>query len=496
MMQKKKIRKVLLLTPPAFTFGKMRDINPVPPLGLGYIAAVLEQKDIEVKIFDSLIEGVYQEELISQDIIRIGASFEQIEEQVKLFSPDMVGVSNLFSRQAKNAHKIYEIVKRINPDTIVVSGGAHPSAVPEMVLQDENVDFAIIGEAEIAISNLIEYLRGNKSIDELDGVGFRDNGDIKILPKKEFISDLDSLPFPARHLLHMEKYFGLSSAHGVRHYERFSPIVTSRGCPIGCTFCSAHCVWGKSFRRRSPENVIKEMKELKDTYGIEELLFEDDNVTLDVKRAEEIFDLMIKERLDFKWDTPNGVAAFALNERLIKRMKEAGCYKLNFAIESGNQGVLNNLIKKPLNLKKVKTLIKYAKGIGLDVGIFLILGIPGETLDQMWDSFRFAKEVGIYNPFVSVATPYPGSELYSLCIEKGYIPKDYSFDNLHIKSFSIATEDWTGKDIKKICQQSYFFLRRSYYKSHPLLLIKKIIQKLFSNPVNLIKDFFSAIYIR
>jgi magnesium-protoporphyrin IX monomethyl ester (oxidative) cyclase len=238
------------------------------------------------------------------------------------------------------------------------------------------------------------------------------------------------------------------------------------------------------------------MRQLKDKHGIDELLFEDDNITLDIQRAERIFDFMIEERFGFKWDTPNGVAAFALTERLIDKMKEAGCYKLNFAIESGNQEVLDKLIKKPLDLKKVKSLIRYAQKIGLEVGIFLVLGMPGEKLEQMWDSFRFAKEVGIYNPFVSIATPYPGSELYSLCLEKGYIPKDYSLDNLHIKSFSIATEDWTGKDIKKICQQSYFFLRRSYYKSHPFLLIKKIIQKLFTNPVNLIKEFFSAIYIR
>ncbi|MDP2923766.1 MAG: radical SAM protein [Candidatus Omnitrophota bacterium] len=490
-----KIKKALLFIPPAFTAKNGIDINPLPPLGLGYIAAVLESRDIDVKIYDCLIEGWDKREDIDNETIRIGSPVNEIERVIAEFQPDIVGVNNLFTKQRKNAHQIYEIAKQINRAIVTVAGGAHPTAMPELAMEDKNVDFVVLGEGESIITDLISCLEMEKDINTLNGIAFRDNGNVKIIPRIDFIQDLDSIPFPARHLLNMEKYFGLEFSHGKRRYRRFSPIITSRGCPAKCIFCSAHKVWGRGYRSRSPENVIQEMQQLRDRHGIEELLFEDDNVTLDVSRAERIFDLMTEEKFNFKWDTPNGVAAFALNERLIDKMKQAGCYKLNFAIESGNQEVLNNLIKKPLNLKKVKPLIKYAKSIGLDVGIFLILGVPGETLSQMWDSFRFVKEVGIYNPFVSIATPYPGSELYNLCLEKGYISKDYSLDNLHIKSFSISTENWTGEDIKKICQQSYFFLRREYYRSHPFLLFGKIIQKLFSNPIRLVKEIFSSIRI-
>ena len=482
-----KIKKVLLLIPPAFTFKNMRDINPIPPLGLGYLAAILEKKDIEVKIFDSLIEEPDQEEYISKDIVRVGASFQQIENHIRSSSPDIIGVSNLFSKQAQNAHKIYELAKKIDPNIVVVAGGAHPTVMPELVMRDENVDFVIIGEGEITICDLIKYLEGHKVIDELDGIAFRKNGSVKVIPKKNFINDLDSLPFPARHLLHMEKYFGLSSSHGKRACNRFSPIVTSRGCPMKCTFCSAHHVWGKNFRMRSPENVIMEMKELKHKYGIEELLFEDDNVTLDVGRAEKIFDLMINEKLDFKWDTPNGVAGFALNEKLIRKMKDSGCYQLNIAVESGNKDVLKNIIKKPLNLDKIKSLVEYARSIKLNTCIFLIVGMPGETIQQMWDSYHFAKELGIYNPFVSVATPYPGSELYNTCIEKGYINENYSLDNLYITSCSISTQDWSGEDVRKVFNDGYTYLQMHFYKKHPILLLKMLIEKMFKDPPWIIK---------
>ncbi|MFH1593986.1 MAG: radical SAM protein [Candidatus Omnitrophota bacterium] len=482
-MSSKKIKKVMLLTPPAFTSRDATDINPIPPLGLGYLGAVLEERGIEVKIFDSLIEGFHNRTHIDKDTVRIGAPFAMIEDEIKRFSPDILGVSNLFSRQSENAHEIYRLAKKIDSRMVVIAGGAHPSVLPEAVMEDRNVDFVVIGEGEYTLKTLIDCLENGATFDKLDGIAFRENGKIKVCPKKYFIEDLDSLPFPAWHLLGITKYFGLSSSHGSRRCEKFSPIVTSRGCPIGCAFCTAHHVWGKNFRKRSPENVIKEMKELKDKYDIEELLFEDDNVTLDVKRGERIFDLMIEERLNLKWDTPNGVAAFALDEALIKKMKDSGCYKLNIAVESGNKDVLKNIIKKPLDLEKVKRLIKYARSIGLQTGIFLIIGMPGETLDQIWDSYRFAREVKIYDAFVSVATPYPGSELYKICTENKYVDAERLLENLYISSFSVSTENWTRDDLRRTFKRGYYYLKMHFYKTHPLLFLRRLAKRIFLFPI-------------
>lgn len=484
----RKIKKVLLFVPPAYTSEKRIDINPLPPLGLGYLGSVLENNNIEVKIVDCLLEGWHNRSKMTEDIIRIGLSFEQIEDIIRSYGPDIVGVNNLFTKQRENAHKIYAIAKKIDKNIITIAGGAHPTAMPEMVLSDQNLDYAVLGEGEESIIELIRTVENKSDFSVLDGIGCRENGNIRILLKTKFIENLDSIPFPARHLLNMEKYFGLKASHGERRHDRFSPIITSRGCAAKCTFCTAYKVWGRQFRTRSPENVIAEMRHIKEKYGIEEIMFEDDNVTLNPKRAEIIFDKMIEENIEMKWDTPNGVAAWTLNEELIYKMKRSGCYQINFALESGNQYVLDNIIKKPLNLEKVKPLVRYARKIGVDVGIFLVIGMPGETEKQMWDSFYMAADLDIYRPHISVATPYPGSELYEICKDKGYLRDDFSLDDLYIRSFPISTQDWDAKKLENILSAGQKYLLTCYFKKHPISFLKRVLNKLFSEPMYVLKS--------
>ncbi|MFQ5786620.1 MAG: B12-binding domain-containing radical SAM protein [Thermodesulfobacteriota bacterium] len=483
----RKIKKVLLFVPPAYTLKEGIDINPLPPMGLGYLGSVLENNDIEVRIVDCLLEGWYNRDEISSSIIRIGMPFEQIEDIIKSYGPDIVGVNNLFTKQRENAHKIYSIVKKVDKNIITIAGGAHPTAMPEAVMSDGNLDYAVLGEGEQALIDLISVFEGRNDLSMLDGVAYRKNSETKILPKTRFIEDLDSIPFPARHLLNMEKYFGLKASHGERKYDRFTPIITSRGCSAKCTFCTAYKVWGRKFRTRSPQNVIAEMRHLRQKYGIEEIMFEDDNVTLNPKRAEIIFDKMMTEKLDLKWDTPNGVAAWTLSEQLIYKMKESGCYRINFAIESGNQYVLDKIIKKPLKLEKVKPLVKYARNIGVDVSIFLVVGMPGETEKQIWDSFQLAADLEIYNPHISVATPYPGSELYDICKEKGYLRDDFSLDDLYIRSFPIKTQDWDDKKLKRIVTDGQKYILTCYFKKHPILFLKTYIKRLFNSPRHVLR---------
>lgn len=476
------IKKVLFITPPAVT-TRERDINPLPPMGPAYLGAILEREGIDVKILDSLIEDWDREETITGKFIRVGLSFQDIEKEIVEYGPDMVGISCLFTKQRRNAHEIARIVKDNDKKAIVVMGGAHATVCTDLVLDDSNIDFVILGEGELTIKSLINYINGKSNLDDVDGIGYRSNGEKVIVPKVRFIQDLDSLPFPARHLLNMKSYFGLKSCHGKRKKERFSPIITSRGCPAKCNFCTAHNVWGRTFRKRSPKNVIKEMMHLKEEYGIEELLFEDDNTTMDIRRASEIFDMMISEKLNFSWDTPNGVAAFAMTKELIKKMVDSGCYRINFALESGNQEHLLRNIKKPLKLDKIPPLVNYTRELGCDVSIFLVLGIPGETVEMMWDSYRLAAKLEIYRPFISIATPYPGSELYNICVEKGYLKKDFDLDDLYIRSFSINTPEWDGNRLRAILSSGKRWLLLQQMKKYPISFIRTHIKKLW--PMNL-----------
>lgn len=457
----RKIKKVLLIMTPAFTLKSGRDINPLPPIGLGYLAAVLKELGIEVRILDCLMRGWEIEVEIDDLFTRVGLPEKVIEEYVREFDPDLVGVNCQFSRQHKMYHQMFSMIKRAKQECITMGGGAHVTVCPEEVLKDSSCDFILLGEAEESFRDFIIKFNQGMDIASVDGLGWKADGKIHINNKTKWLSDLDTLPFPAYDIMEIERYLGLEGSHGLRHKDRFCPIITSRGCPAKCTFCSALRVWGDRYRFRSVENVLDEMRLLKNKYGIQEIMFEDDNVTANPKRAKELFLGMAKEKFDFVWDTPNGVGAWNIDEEMIDLMKESGCIKLNFPVESGSQDVLNTIIKKPLNLEKVKALVKYCQKIKLDYGMFLVIGMPGEKISDIWQSFKFAVECGCYLPHVSIATPYPGTELFSICKANGYLAREFTLDDLFIRSFSIKTTDWSEKDLKKVYSRGmgYFKIR-------------------------------------
>ena len=457
-----KVKKVLLLFPPAYTIKSARDINPLPPIGIGMLASVLEKNKYQVEILDCLVRGWDQEEetQANKDIVRVGLTDDQIKEYIKEFKPDVVGVSCMFSVQHKIYPQIFAAIKSVNSSIITVGGGAHVTVCSKEILEDPNCDYVILGEGEESIVEFLEVLQGRKSFESVDGLGWeKDSSDYVLNPKLKWIEDLDSLPFPAYHLIGLEQYFGLESSHGIRHEKKYAPIVTSRGCPAKCTFCSANKMFGYKFRTRSAQNVLDELWFLKKKYGIKEIMFEDDNVTASRKHATELFQMMIDQKIDLQWDTPNGVGMWTLTDDIIDLMKEAGCIKINFPIESGDQEILKNIIKKPLDLKRTKNLFKRCQDIGLDYGTFLVVGMPGEKIENIWTSFKFCAEVGSYSPHVSVATPYPGTELYEQCKDNDYFSRDYALDGLFISSFMLKTPDWSENDLRKVLLQGKLYLK-------------------------------------
>lgn len=476
------------MAPPAFTKKGSQDINPLPPMGLGYLASMAERLGMQVKILDCLMNGWGREEYVNESLVRVGLSDKEIREQIMQFQPDIIGINCQFSRQYKIYHQMFSLIKSVDPKIIVIAGGAHATVCPEEVLSDDHCDYLLLGEAEESFRELILALQRDADITAIDGLGRKVDGKLAINPKLGFIKDLDSLPFPAYHLMELNRYFGLNASHGDRHKKRFCPIITSRGCPAKCTFCSALKVWGNKYRMRSVENVLEEMKLLKDQYGIEEIMFEDDNVTADPKRAKLLFSRMAEEGLDFVWDTPNGAGVWSMDEEMIDLMKKSGCVRLHFPVESGSQHVLNSVIKKPLNLEKVKKLIKHCQKIHLHHSMFLVIGMPGEKLSDMWESFEFAVECGCYSPHISVATPYPGTQLYNDCEENGFFSRPYSLDDLFIRSFLISTPDWNGKDLKKILFKGNLYLKLRGVLAHPSLLMEYAL-KVVSQPSRVFRFF-------
>ena len=472
------IKKVLLMVPPVLS--ESAHINPLPPLGLGYLSSVLRKTGIEVKIYDSIVEFWHKSESSIGGKSYIGPGADKIKKIISEFNPDIVGVNNLFSCQKENAHLVYKCAKEVDPKIVTIAGGAHPTVMPEKTLEDKNVDFVVIGEGEKSILDIIGYLNGDFYPEQFDGVGYRKNEDVIIRPKTKYIENMDELTFPDWDAIKVDKYFGVESSHGQRHKRKFMPIITSRGCTAKCTFCTAHCVWGYKYRKRSVENVIKEMKYLKEKYGIEEIMFEDDNVTLDPVRAKSLFRRMIDEKLGFIWDTPNGVAAWTLDGEILELMKASGCIRLNLAIESGSQEVLDNVIRKPVKLDRIEMIIRKAREIDLPVSSFFVIGMPGETITQMKESFYFAARNRIYEPHFSIATPYPGSELYEECRGKGLFFKDYDCEKLHIHTFNIRSDKWTLDELKWTINWGFGYLYQRHVLDSARFLLDDFKEKRFS----------------
>jgi magnesium-protoporphyrin IX monomethyl ester (oxidative) cyclase len=453
-----KIKKVLLLVPPAITFRSSRDINPLPPLGLGYLAAVVENLGIEVKILDCLMRGWEKEEIIDGRLIRIGLSDDEIKGLISDFDPD-------------------------------IAGGAHATVCPEEILLDKFCDYVLMGEAESTFKEFILTSMTGKDVSHIDGLCKKIGDKIFINEKKSWIENLDYLPFPSYRAMELERYFGINNSHGLRHRKKFCPIITSRGCVAKCIFCSANKVWGPKFRFRSVENILKEMSLLRDNYGIEELMFEDDNLTANSLRAKALFEAMIREKLNFIWDTPNGVGAWSIDTDTIDLMKRSGCIQLNFPIESGSQRVLTNIINKPLDLSKAKLLIEHCRKINLAYSLFLVIGLPGEKIKDIWKSFRFAAKCKCFNPFISIATPYPGTRLFSRCKENKYFSRDFSLEDLFITSFMIETPEWNEKQLQKVLLKGMVYLKIMSFINNPKSTLKLFAQLLI-NPIKL------AVYLK
>jgi anaerobic magnesium-protoporphyrin IX monomethyl ester cyclase len=461
--------RILLIQPPADVDTKALDVVPYPPMGLAYIAAVLQKKGYEVCILDAFVEGWEDvKRKNKKGVSKVGLEESEIAGRISRYDPAIAGISSEFSVQRRNAHKVGKICKEVNRDIITVFGGAHATVLPEDVLAGADADFVVMGEGEETFPELVDRLKDNRNIPGMGGIAYSSPSGPVIESRKGFVEELDRLPFPAVDLLPLQKYFDAMVTHGgALKNNRYMPIITSRGCPAGCIFCSAHKVWGKRYRPRSPENVMEELLGYKNRLGIEEVVFEDDNLTFDIPRAKKLFRLMIDSGLDLSWDTPNGVAAWSLDEETIDLMKKSGCRRINFAVESGDQHILDNVVKKPLKLSKVEKLIGYSKKIGLEVGVFLVVGLPGEREDNIKKSFAFARKVGVYTPFISIATPYPGTELYDICSRYGYFSCNFNLDSLTISRYNIETKNLSIASLRRIVSNERIKMRIFYYLNNP-----------------------------
>jgi len=449
--------KILLINPPQTFYPGSESPAGNLPLGLMYIAAVLRKSGYEVEILDAFMtEKDFCE---NDETVNVGLSFEEIKQEVETRKPDIVGLAGPFTSQIENTIKTSNIIKEVNPDIITVVGGPHVTLIPKEFLEENpNVDVVVTGEGEYAMLEIAQHIEGKKQLKEIQGIAYRQNGKVILNPRRPFIKDLDELPYPAYDLVNMEKYLN-SKKIGYRSFQnRAISMVTSRGCPFNCCFCAVNLHMGQLFRAHSGKYVLDHIEYVVDKYEVKNVFFEDDNLTLDLRRFEAICDGLIERKIKVGWETPNGVRADFLNLDLLKKMKKSGCKSVFVGVESGDQRILDDVICKSLDLNRVVEFAKNSRKIGLKTGAFYIIGFPGETKENMQKTVDFALmlkrkyDVGMH---LFMATPSYGTRLYEECKTKGYIDR-----NLTWNAFAqarqpkglplISTDEFTPTEVKDI----------------------------------------------
>ncbi len=367
-----------------------------------------------------------------------------------------------------DAYEVARMVKGINPDCRVVIGGPHVSFTARQTLREcKAMDAVIMREGEITFRELVQAWDRGLPLKRTAGLAFRCNGGIAKNPARPFIKNLDTLPFPAWEKLPMEKY----NMNG----RRFGMVMTSRGCPYDCIFCSSSQLCGKIWRARSPENVVSELKLLYDS-GIKEIEFMDDTFTLNNKRAEGICDAIIREGLDITWTCSSRVNT--INKGLAKKLKRAGCHTVYFGIESGSQEILD-MIGKGISLEQSRKAVRIARDTGLSTLGSFILGLPGETLKSISRTVRFAKGLGLGFAQFTTATPYPGTKLYTWAKSRGLL-KTVGWSDFTTLRPVMEVPGLSLNQLKRSLTRAYlsFYLKPSFFlnqiKARNFLLMKNM----------------------
>jgi magnesium-protoporphyrin IX monomethyl ester (oxidative) cyclase len=471
--------KVLLINPPFTQYGSEVEIQADEPLGLMYLAAYLRQKGIQVEILDAF-QGK-KSVPIENDFYKSGLSNEEIITKITEYEPDIVGISTMFTMHSKGVHDLAAVVKRISQNILVVCGGSHASALPDLVLRDENVDIVVIGEGEETLLELVDCQTDNKQISDVPGTAVRENGKVKINPVRPHIENIDELPFPARDMVDMNIYLGDRYRNDFSMSPPRANIITSRGCPYKCPYCAIHSIWRHTWRGTSATKIADEIELLIDNYQVNEIAFQDDNLTLNKKRINDLCDEILKRKLRIKWCTPNGVAIWTLDKELIAKMKTSGCYKLTFGIETASLNTQKFINKSHVDLIKAKDIIKHCNKVGMWTHSAFIIGFPYETYEDIKATMDYAIDSDLDFAAFFIATPFPGTELYDIYLREGLL-------NLELDN---PTEiKWTGCQQEPMCSSKYFnreeldsFLKdahRQFYRSritkfmNPIRLFKKL----------------------
>lgn len=432
--------RVLLINPPPWK-NTIRRLGPIignlfynsPPLGLCYLASTLEQEKHKVKIIDAAVEGL---------------SVERIIKRMINFSPDIVGISTF----TVSIYSCYELAKKIKskiPEIKIVVGGPHITSNPNDLLKHPEIDIAVIGEGEITFKELIEAMKKEKDLDNVKGLAYNVGGKVVFTPSREFISNLDILPFPARHLVPIGLY--KPQPNDQRRLPKLS-MISSRGCPYHCIFCDKN-VFKNIYRSFSPRYIVNEMSHLIKEFKVKDIAFVDSTFTPTKSRVYKIVREIKNANLNVTWTC--SVRANVLDKQLLKEMKNTGCWRVRLGIESGNDEVLK-FINKGITKYQVRKVTNWAYELDLEPKGFFIIGHLIDTKQTIEETINFACSLPLKDVTVQVNTPMPHTPQYRIYKNYGsLITRDYS-------EFSYWEPVFIPKDLTR---DSLLKAYRRFYKS-------------------------------
>ena len=491
--------RVLLINPPFWRL--IYEPKTFFPLPLGFIASVLEQKGIEVKIYNAenpnssepnyknyrpMLRYVNSLKRYDNYLNEIKTFqhfvFDEIKDVLKSYDPDWVGVTAV-SPKISVIKKVAEYAKKSKDSIKVVVGGPHPTTNPESYLESDYIDFVVRGEGEYIFPKLIEAVEGSIDLDSIKGISYKKGGNIFNNPLSERISDLDKVPNPAKHLsLFPERY---TSETDMGH------IVTARGCPFNCSFCGKEAMWGKKTIFKSVTYVLQEIYELIDRYGIRDFRFWDDPFTFNKNRTKEFCESLIKNNLNISWRCSTHIKY--LGKDMLELMKESGCVEISVGIESGSDKILKSC-GKGISVKDITNASKLLHDAGIHWAAYVMIGFLDETEDDIRKTMDLLHKIKPARMKFSILSPYPGTEDEMNFRNEGLLPNNPSWDIIsHLSTLEHRTKHINEKRFSELVYQiadeidrynssGYFWgelwSKKKYYLKNSNEFIKKIESKI------------------
>lgn len=370
---------------------------------------------------------------------------DELECKIKEYNPDIVGITILMDQYGIAGHITAKIVKEINKDIVTIFGGVYATINSNDVIKDDNIDIVVIGEGEYILKDIILHYKGDGDF-PTKGVCYKKDGLIINTGHSDFIQDLDGLPLPSYDLIDLNKYIYLKDRKSVDRppLYPYMRIFSSRGCPVGCTFCQVKEIMGKKFRMRSANNVLKEIKYLIDEYNIKSIVFDDDNLISDRQRAVEIFEGL--KQLKILW-VAIALAAFRLDRALFKLMKESGCIYVDIAIESASKRILKDIIKKPVNLDKIKQVVEWGKELDIFIAGNFMIGFPTETWEEIRTTIKYAEDIDMDYVKIFDVIPLRNTELWDICEKSNYFKKGFDKANIRWNEGQLESKQFSNHDL-------------------------------------------------